>query len=155
VRSYRLNNDYIVQMNATHQRFCHRNRERRNETVRLQNEDEERKASKSDYYRQYRLENNESVRDSMKRRYMLDRRECLGAAHHYNPRIVANRSWKTPELVSENFESIAKQLHVASPYDWYRISTSQIIDLGGKSLLDGFVLFVCLSVILVFWVSPS
>jgi hypothetical protein len=46
----------------------------------------------------------------------------------------AIKSWKSPELVREFFESIAEQLNISSHPDWYRISYDQIRNLGGMWL---------------------
>ncbi len=41
------------------------------------------------------------------------------------------KSWKTPPQVQSFLESAARQLHVTSLSDWYRIGTAQIVELGG------------------------
>jgi hypothetical protein len=48
-----------------------------------------------------------------------------------SPEALATNSWKTEE-VRNFFESVSDKLHIATHRDWYRISTKQIIALGGK-----------------------
>lgn len=130
----------------------------------LSNSSTETTRSRIDYNRQYYLQTEEKKKDSarryyaqnedrekaLKRGYRLengDKRREYGREYHvrklqnpetYVPRSTANKSWKTPELVRAFFDSIAKQLHILEPSDWYRISNYQIIALGGQTLYRKF-----------------
>jgi hypothetical protein len=70
-----------------------------------------------------------------RRKYYLD----YYIRKNYNPESYLARndlfkSWRTPELVRKYFDSIAEQLHIADYYDWYRISRSQLRNLGGMQI---------------------
>jgi hypothetical protein len=43
------------------------------------------------------------------------------------------KSWKTSLEVRNFFDSLAPQLHISQPDDWYRISGSQVNKLGGMN----------------------
>jgi hypothetical protein len=58
----------------------------------------------------------------------------------YLPRNIESKSWKSPDLVREYFESITHQLHISNFSDWYRISTEQLKDLEGASSCGFFFL---------------
>ena len=64
-------------------------------------------------------------------------------AFRSSPKILYHReskvlkSWKTPELVRDYFESIKAKLHISHYSGWYRISRTQIRDLGGAYSFDG------------------
>jgi hypothetical protein len=118
----------------------------------MQDYERTRNKGRSELIRHYRLGNKSNIRESQ-RKYRgrnKDRvRETLQdyyLRHHDNPEIYLPRnneakSWKTPELARDYFESIAKQLAISTHSDWYRISRDQVRNLGGivsisKILLD-------------------
>src|SRR5689334_9639565 len=49
--------------------------------------------------------------------------------YHRDSKVL--KSWKTPEVVRDYFESIKSKLHISHYTDWYRISRTQIMELGG------------------------
>jgi hypothetical protein len=113
------------------------------------------KDSLKEYHRQYQIRNRNKVNESNREYYfrngdkrreesrqynfrnkdMRKERQFYSRSHQnpdsYLPRRIEVKSWKTPELVREYFESIAKQLHVTDYTDWYRISRPLIDNLGG------------------------
>lgn len=92
------------------------------------------KELKVDSNRRYNAENRDKIRES-NRHYRIENHFNPGT---YLPRDSESRSWKTPELVRDYFEAIAKRLHVSEHTDWYRISRATIGKEGGSSLLDKF-----------------
>jgi hypothetical protein len=86
----------------------------------------ENKDNLKDYY----LRNKDSTRES-KRRYYIRKKENPETYLSYLARETENKSWKSPELVREYFESVANQLHISDYSDWYRISRPQMLFYGG------------------------
>jgi hypothetical protein len=70
----------------------------------------------------------------------------------YTPRESLLKSWKSPELVREYFDSIATQLHISNHSDWYRISRLQIGDLGGMCLSFFYIAILIIRLALVYQV---
>jgi hypothetical protein len=78
----------------------------------------------------------DTIRDYSLRYYLQNRT----SSDIYSPRDKAVKSWKTPELVREYFESIRGKLLITNYTDWYRISQTQLAKLGGvHSLLKYFL----------------
>lgn len=48
------------------------------------------------------------------------------------------RSWRTPRLVRDYFDSVASRLHVRNFGDWYRVSSRQIEALHGSTIFNKF-----------------
>jgi hypothetical protein len=110
-----------------------------------------------DYYRKYVDENKHSIRESYRKYYLRnqDYKRISSQNYHANnrnkiketkreyyvrkkenpalyvPRETEFKSWKTPLVVREYFESISKLLHIVHYTDWYRISRPQVRFLGG------------------------
>jgi hypothetical protein len=85
------------------------------------------KSTISDYRRQYYTSNKRSVREANRKNYIRNKEH----PELYFRRENASKSWKTPELVREYFESISKALSITDYTDWYRISFPQVGNLGG------------------------
>jgi hypothetical protein len=83
-----------------------------------------------DYRRNYNVINKRHIRLSQREYYL----QHLANPLTYSPRIAV-KSWKSPELVREYFDSIVRQLSISDYSDWYRISRIQLAKLGG--------IFVC------------
>jgi hypothetical protein len=83
--------------------------------------------SKKDATREYEMRHKDKIRDS-KRRYRIRNHPN---PETYHPRDIQSKSWKSPDLVREFFNSIANQLHISNYNDWYRVSMSQIQSLEG------------------------
>jgi hypothetical protein len=145
-REYHLQN--LDKMNDSFRQYRLLNRDKIQETMRWRHSQEGDKFK--DYDRQYYLQNKDKLQQSsrqyhlehgakrrdLQRRYYLQRHSNPEA---YLPR-TALKSWKSPELVREYFESIAKYLHIVEPSDWQRISRVQLRYLGG--MLAWIVIFV-------------
>jgi hypothetical protein len=71
--------------------------------------------------------NKATMKESMRKYYVKNKEN----PDTYSPRNSDFKSWKTPELVREYFESLAKLLFISHSTDWYRISRVQICNLGG------------------------
>lgn len=114
IRSYRLQNRLAL---AAKQREYHlRNKEQIN-------------IAKQEYY----LDNKETMmrkRDKAERaaKARLKYISSLLEPNDYSPHMF---SWKTSDQVRAFFDSIAPRLQITDPTDWYRISRSQILELGG------------------------
>jgi hypothetical protein len=117
-------------------------------------------ANKKDYARQYFLLNKEKKRESNRqydalnhvqrkeylRQYQLrNKNKMKESSDRYRYRANMNpntfrraplKSWKSPEIVREYFDSIAVQFHIATYTDWYRISSIQIRHLGGMRIVS-------------------
>jgi hypothetical protein len=93
---------------------------------RLQNQDKLKK-SKRQYDLRYRVRNEDKLREALRAKYIRQHEH----PHAYLPRAAPQKSWKSPSSVRKYFEAIAKELHVNEPTDWYRISRTQIRNLGG------------------------
>lgn len=76
----------------------------------------------------YRLLNKAKLKEMKRRQYLRNHKK----PEAYVARNVT-KSWSTPCLVREHFDSLAKQLFVSSHEDWYRISRGQIVSLGGTA----------------------
>jgi hypothetical protein len=92
---------------------------------------------KKDYERQYGLENKEK-RESKNRAFRANNVDLLReynrekfSRENETPRKRVVRSWKSPASIREFFESLRGQLHISNLSDWYRISRTQIYELGG------------------------
>jgi hypothetical protein len=138
VRQYRLKNEH--KLKDAYDEYYLLNKDRISEAMRdygLQNMDKKRdydrrynlqtKDKKKESHRQYRKQNQDKIRE-LKREYHRDNHDSPAS---YYPRQALNKSWKSPELVREYFESIAQQLHISDFSDWYRISRGQIKSLDG------------------------
>jgi hypothetical protein len=55
-----------------------------------------------------------------------------------DPNYIPYYSWKTREQSRKNLESIALLLHITDLNDWYRISSYQINQFGGGSIITKF-----------------
>lgn len=99
---YRQNKD---KLNEQHRQFCTRNKD-----------------SRKEYHRQFRAQNKDKMKEAS-RLYVI--------RHRIGEPSPARRSWKTPELVRDYFETVAKKLQILEYSDWYRISDFQIRNLGG------------------------
>jgi hypothetical protein len=80
-------------------------------------------ASMRDYY----IRNKDKVKKTARESYV----RTLDYPDSYAPRLAALNSWKSPERVREFFELIAKRLQILHYTDWYRISRTQVSELGG------------------------
>lgn len=89
----------------------------------------ENKDARNIYARQYQMEFPAKVRATQRQHYLRYHKN----PHMYMPRSAA-KSWKTPRLVREYFESISGRLLISSQADWYRVSQSQLDSLGGLSV---------------------
>jgi hypothetical protein len=146
-RKYNLQNKYKRSEYKLYYRAEHVDRKKLyNEQYHLQHNDKEieskrryrleNKDRKREYFRRYNYLNKDKIRDS-NRQYRVE--------HHSNPEIylprnIESKSWKSPELVREYFESIAKQLNISNFSDWYRISRMQVIELEGTTTRSTFVI---------------
>jgi hypothetical protein len=89
-----------------------------------------------EYFRDYdrNVRNKDTKRDfhlRNKERIINNRREHYYSQKDINSLPEANKSWKSPELIREYFESIKGTLLIANHTDWYRISRAQLAKLGG------------------------
>eukprot|EP01127_Copromyxa_protea_P014851 TRINITY_DN4197_c0_g1_i1.p1 TRINITY_DN4197_c0_g1~~TRINITY_DN4197_c0_g1_i1.p1 ORF type:complete len:722 (+),score=134.76 TRINITY_DN4197_c0_g1_i1:213-2168(+) len=91
--------------------------------------------------REYRSNNREAIKERL-REYRLNNKEEINKQRREhrlnNPIPRKTRNWQTPENVREFFESVGKQLYIAEPSDWYRISRDQLTNLGGWGLYTAF-----------------
>jgi hypothetical protein len=78
---------------------------------------------RKDSHRRYYLQHKDKIRES-NRRYRLENHE--NPELYYQRTLSASKSWKSPGLVREYFDSIAELLHISNFTDWYRISSDQI-----------------------------
>jgi hypothetical protein len=140
-RLYYLQNEDKKKDSA--QRYYSQNEERKknsNRRYRLENEDKSK-----DYSRKYSAENESKMKEYL-RGYNLQHKDLARESNRqyrirthdhpetYLPRVTTTttlKSWKTPELVREYFDSIAGRLQIANSTDWYRVSRAQIRSLGG------------------------
>jgi hypothetical protein len=96
---------------------------------------------KSRYDSEYYIRNTNDKRESSHRYYIRnkDNRKKYNREYYLRRREVRRsnemKSWKSPEVVREYFESIVNRLSVSNFSDWYRISRAQIGILGGMSIL--------------------
>lgn len=108
---------------------------------------------RKDYYARNKLRMRETDREYRKRNKDNKRRanreyylRTMENPEDYQPRHFEAKSWKTPDLVREFFDTIAKPLSISEISNWYRISRTQICDLGGmicNSPLIYLLLFRC------------
>lgn len=146
MKEYELVRNQVLRRESQ-QRYNDRNRDKINESKRkyyATNKDFA-KESNRDYYlknkdkkreydHEYRLLNKPKIRDSKRRNYLRK----LENSDSYRSLNSESKSWKTPETVRSYFDSIAGQLSISDPTDWYRISRVQIRDFGGLSLYRKF-----------------
>jgi hypothetical protein len=139
-----LNND---KMKEYHHRYRARNPDKMKEYERARNQDKRRESKLL-----YRMRNEDKIRE-WKRRYQLRHKDKISdskrdyylrkhdSPESYLPRNTIVKSWKTAEEIREHFDSIAKRLQITHYTDWYRISRSQIRELGGMESLLYFLFF--------------
>jgi hypothetical protein len=87
------------------------------------------KDNKRRYDRDYYLRNKDDIRDSNRDYYVKNKLN----PDDYSPRDIVLKSWKSPDLVREYFESISSLLLISNYNDWYRVSRHQIGHLRGMS----------------------
>jgi hypothetical protein len=96
------------------------------------------------YIRKYNTRNKDKLKYSIREyvhRNKENIRDYIGEYHNGNclfrtdsnnyPRKTSRKSWKTPEVVRDYFESMKRQLLIVNYTDWYRISRTQLVKLGG------------------------
>jgi hypothetical protein len=103
-----------------------------------------------DYKRQYRIRKKDHVTETNREYYARNKERATqdyldtkSNPDDYFPRASPAKSWKSPELVREYFESIASDLKVSISTDWYRISRPQIVSLGGMFYYFFLFYFFC------------
>jgi hypothetical protein len=85
------------------------------------------KVDRKDYDHKYYVRNRDNWREWNRKYYF----QSIEFPETYVSRDAANKSWKSPELVREYFESIGKKLGISIHADWYLISRFQLVNLGG------------------------
>jgi hypothetical protein len=102
----------------------------------------------SEYYQEYCAQNKKRIRESTRGYYFRNKDKLNGFTRDnyirhlddpdsYLARNVTMKSWKTPALVREYFDAVAKQLCIANDSDWYRISRENLIrNFGGVFALN-------------------
>lgn len=82
--------------------------------------------NRGDYWRRYRAQNKDKLIEWSRQYYFRTR-----SPDDYFPRESNDKSWKSPVLIREYFDSVAKDLRVERSDDWYRVSREQIHHLNG------------------------
>jgi hypothetical protein len=90
-----------------------------------------------EWHREYNNRNKTSRQEYFRKYYV----RSLENPNNYSPRYDI-KSWKSPEIVREYFESIASLLGVVTHTDWYRVSRPQVGELGG--VLQSFHIYIFL-----------
>lgn len=141
VRDYRLQNQDSIKEYTRHYYLQNEDKKKLyDRRYYAQHEDKKKEYARQRYLlnedkaKEYYLLNKNHVKEVTRRYRLLNHK----SPETYLPRASPTRSWKSPENVREYFDSIAKQLHITSHSDWYRVSVVQLAQLGGKSLYRKF-----------------
>jgi hypothetical protein len=88
---------------------------------------------KNDYSKKYEIKNLDKIKERKKEYYKNKIKDKVREIRtQKNPNYIPYYSWKSREQSRKNFDSIASLLHITDLSDWYRISSNQIQQLGGK-----------------------
>lgn len=92
----------------------------------------ENKAKFAEMSRQYYRRNKAKILEMTHSYYLRKHRN----PHSYFPRDMPYKSWKTPEVARAFLLSLADQLHVSAPSEWYRVSHNQLAAVGGDAFSE-------------------
>jgi hypothetical protein len=126
---YRRNKDSMKEsMREYHRTYYFQHKNHTGEDVyQFQREricNELRKRNREEANRAYYLRNKDKNRE--RESYIRAVKKSAGST-----RLMGRRSLKTPALVRDYIEALGKQLHISDYTDWYRISRTQITNVGG------------------------
>eukprot|EP01124_Arcella_intermedia_P024109 TRINITY_DN3987_c0_g2_i2.p1 TRINITY_DN3987_c0_g2~~TRINITY_DN3987_c0_g2_i2.p1 ORF type:complete len:480 (-),score=120.91 TRINITY_DN3987_c0_g2_i2:412-1851(-) len=91
--------------------------------------------------KKYHLKNKHTIKLQKQLYYIKNKHTIKLKLSHYRLQHKKPRKhliWTNPLHVTQFFESAKVQLHISNPDDWYRISRTQINQLGGGALYNSF-----------------
>eukprot|EP01124_Arcella_intermedia_P007812 TRINITY_DN14839_c0_g3_i2.p1 TRINITY_DN14839_c0_g3~~TRINITY_DN14839_c0_g3_i2.p1 ORF type:complete len:256 (+),score=59.03 TRINITY_DN14839_c0_g3_i2:81-770(+) len=121
-KEYQINNKLKIQNQKRQYRLLNADKIRQNKILYVLNNKEKIRMQKHVYY--------------LKNKKVLQEKKKIYCIKNKKPR--RNKVWTDPDQVRLFFEYASKELHITDPRDWYRISASQMKEIGGGSLYPAF-----------------